>query len=445
MLFPWYIHEGWHSTPENQYLIQIPIVRLLVSGIPQVCVFFAVSGYALAYRPLFLISQQRYETFQESLASSIFRRHPRLFVPACTASLFSALLTVWGAYGNGHNVVPGTAQPFRSPPRIEGGTASQRLVAQLWNWWYNALHLTNPFKWSIFAPAGETYDPNQWTLPIEYQASLIVFLLLAVTSRFRPLFRLFFLAMVTAWVAWRGYFAPTLFVGGMLIAENRIQTAHSGGLVFTLPSQVSSCRTLSSQPWSISRASIALVRRLIPQRILKIVQFVLFLMALHFLSTPEMHRGAATSWGYAIFSARIPENWGGYIKSFFWPCAGALLLVAVLDYFEALRDPLFTNRFSQYMGRISYALYLVHGPLLYSIARPVAAGLNTWLGITNEEGHIILANAIGGFRYGVVIIGTVMVAAPIMLVVADAGTRFVDEATVKGLKKFYSLLVVKHR
>lgn len=82
MSFSWAVHDGWAPEPmrhQTGWFIRLPIIRLLISGPPQVYIFFVVSGYAISHKALKLVHQGRAADAGTSLFSSIFRRHPRLF------------------------------------------------------------------------------------------------------------------------------------------------------------------------------------------------------------------------------------------------------------------------------------------------------------------------------------------------------------------------------
>lgn len=83
--------------------------------------------------------------------------------------------------------------------------------------------------------------------------------------------------------------------------------------------------------------------------------------ALYLLSYPEV--GAATTPGYITLRHMVPLVFGEEFR--FWPAIGAILLVWTLDKIKAVREP-FNSRPAQFLGYISYGLYLMHGPVLHS-------------------------------------------------------------------------------
>jgi hypothetical protein len=101
-----YCFEVWHPYGEGgnlhfvqtNYFFQLPIVRLMFNGQAAICVFFVLSGYVLSYKPLKLIHAHDYEKLQGCLASSIFRRWWRLFLPVAALWTINLFLVEFGAF-----------------------------------------------------------------------------------------------------------------------------------------------------------------------------------------------------------------------------------------------------------------------------------------------------------------------------------------------------------
>ncbi|KAF2395648.1 hypothetical protein EJ06DRAFT_525269 [Trichodelitschia bisporula] len=93
----------------------------------------------------------------------------------------------------------------------------------------------------------------------------------------------------------------------------------------------------------------------------------LFVAGLHLLSVPD-YGHASTAPGYKFILRHLnPSFWHG--ESWRFPhCLGALLTVYATSSIgtNALRS-IFTSRYAVYLGRISYALYLVHCPVVHML------------------------------------------------------------------------------
>ncbi|HET9111928.1 MAG TPA: acyltransferase [Ktedonobacterales bacterium] len=74
------------SRPAAEYLFYAtPFLDLPIQGNFMVCIFYALSGMALAYKPLSLSVGKRWE----SVVSGVARRYPRLMIPALVANLLT--------------------------------------------------------------------------------------------------------------------------------------------------------------------------------------------------------------------------------------------------------------------------------------------------------------------------------------------------------------------
>jgi peptidoglycan/LPS O-acetylase OafA/YrhL len=93
---------------------------------------------------------------------------------------------------------------------------------------------------------------------------------------------------------------------------------------------------------------------------------IMFACALFFLSCPR--RGGETALGWALLSKLgrlfVDLQEGETLPIYFFPYIGATLLVYSVSQSKALLQPLFTTPLAQYLGRLSFALYCVHTPLL---------------------------------------------------------------------------------
>src|SRR5450432_2074326 len=82
----------------HYYFACLPAVRTFFTGGHfAVSVFFVISGYVLSAKPLMLIHAGEHIKLADNLASALFRRWLRLFIPViCTTFLY---MTSWHAFG----------------------------------------------------------------------------------------------------------------------------------------------------------------------------------------------------------------------------------------------------------------------------------------------------------------------------------------------------------
>ncbi|KAI6370586.1 hypothetical protein MCOR25_004129 [Pyricularia grisea] len=450
--FSWRVHEGYGSSQgtEWSYLIQLPIIRLIISGAPQVKIFFAISGYALSYKPLKLARAGRFNEWASALSSSIFRRHPRLFLPA-VAILFVGTFAGWLQLYGGTGATEGdkwnahVAIPVRAPPYKEA------FGEHFADWARTVLSITNPL--ATDQRRGATpYDWNLWTLPMEFDCSLVVFLCLAAFARLRSILRLFLTAAVATYAIWFTHWGPFLFIAGMFICDLHFELEDAGSdTVATLLPSVTQparafnhgtgfcarwrrtlnrlrARAISTLPRSVSLPSARVVASLPFTKTLWVASL---LTSLWLLSVPENNRGGKTSPFYMVLTSHIPANYGPDDENHWWLSLGAVLLVFTIDRAGPFLQRAFTSRAAQYLGKISYALYLVHGPIVFSLGWH----LGRWCtALTGRE-------TTAGWGAGIVL--AYMGLWPVLFWVADIASRLVDVKSVEFSKWSYDRMVKK--
>lgn len=389
-------------------------------------IFFVVSGYAISHKPLKLARQGHYAEVGAALSSGVFRRHPRLFMPAAFVTLCCALMTQLDASWFGSDGLPGTAVPTRVPPH------AFNLISQLMNWRDVEVQVTNPVGQG-FAQATNAgvyvnpYDPNLWTLPMEFSSSMVIFMFITAFTRMPSRLRMAFAVAVTFYFEYYFiYWALIPFLSGMFLCDlhfelDEIKARRSKNSDTAGPESLPMWARV--QRSAFSRALSRITRSRVLGRLLGLLAF---LMSLWLLSVPEAYLGGPGGWGFVTLASWVSDTYRDHVLN----VLGAVCLVGVVDHASFLQV-LFTNRFSQYMGRISYSLYLVHGPLLWSF------GIKT--------AHFGLR--ITGWKDDVHYTAGIFIAAclwwPVAIVASDFTTRFVDEVSVRFTRWVYERLVRK--
>ncbi|KAL8685689.1 MAG: hypothetical protein Q9218_007600 [Villophora microphyllina] len=381
------LRPGWGSSPEAYHIMQLPVLRILFSGGAMVSIFFVISGYVLSTKPLRLAQQGRNEELLATLASSTFRRGPRLYLPCVVSTLLTAVLAMAGAFVDG-----GVARHYP-----HAGTLGE----QLGSWIHETLWLFSPFS------NGTAFEENLWTIPNEFLGSLMIFLCALGLSRCRSAVRLGCLACFLLYWLYFGYWATVLFLGGMLLADLRTSW-------FPLPND-SACTTKLRSDSRKRNATLG----------------ALAFVAVYLLSMPEYDEAVTESPGYKILSTTLtPQTWANHWgPGRLWPCLSAMMLVAIIDYAgsDSFLQILFTNRFSQYLGRISFSFYLCHGFTLYTL------GLRTvrfFFGIIGDK---------TSFPYGCSLVLGGMVVIPLLFWIADIFTIVVDRGAVLLSRRMMTL------
>jgi peptidoglycan/LPS O-acetylase OafA/YrhL len=195
---------------------QWPFLRLFFSGGQfSVALFFCISGFVLTQRLISLLHHGHREDFVRSVHSSIFRRPFRLFLPVIWSTL--ALATFWHVTGW---VTP---WPARQP----------NIFLEYWAWVVETGKFIYFFRRGFL---GTYYNVHTWTILVELQGSLFIFIWLFalhhLPSRSRILVTvaaLFHLAFLSP----GGWFA--CFFAGMLTGEMVLIYAENSVAKISLP------------------------------------------------------------------------------------------------------------------------------------------------------------------------------------------------------------------
>jgi peptidoglycan/LPS O-acetylase OafA/YrhL len=105
----------------------------------------------------------------------------------------------------------------------------------------------------------------------------------------------------------------------------------------------------------------------------------------------------------------------------FWQGIGSIMFVLATNFSPVLQRP-FNTAFVQYFGKISYAIYLMHGPVLHTVGYSIMRWAWSITGSTTEGQYVF------GFILAALII------TPVTVWAADVFCRFVDEPIVRFAK-----------
>ena len=398
--FSWHIHYGYGTAKEDnggaggeKLVCQWPFVRLAIAGMPHVAVFFVISGYALSYKPLKLARQGRVGEAGAAIGSAVFRRHTRLFLMPAVTTFVIAVLGYLDLFGTTNWA--GVAVAQRRPPHPDAG-----LWAQLVHWMWDFLKLVDPINKGLSRGNRFAYDYNLWTLPVEFDCSLMLFLCQAAFARMRPRVRMLFMLGIAAFAMSCIYWQAFLFLAGMLLCD----------LHFEL------------EAWQITTTTrfTAFARRYATT-----IGIACFVACLYVLSMPESARGAADTPGYVTLFRWAPKYHRDKNGVDYWylPLAAALLVLTV-DRTPALQT-LFTNAFAQYLGTISYSMYLVHGGVIWTVGH--------W----TIRKAVVLVGRDTQLQYGAAVGIAAVVTWSVTVFLSDLATRTVDARAVSFGRVLY--------
>jgi peptidoglycan/LPS O-acetylase OafA/YrhL len=448
----WYpsLGNGYDTSPEsNSSLLQLPILRLLYSGRASVSIFFVISGFVLSYKPLQLIRSQRPASVLEVLGSSVFRRGMRLYLPIVVGTFISALL----AYRGWYMPVPDRGETI--PPQFP------TLPLQLSHWWFCVQELVFPFNAiNVNAPYSPPYNGHLWTIPIEFYGSLAVFCTLLALSGARSDVRMLLVGGMGAWSLSKERNDLFVFFSGVVLAEiSLIATSRS-----TLPTHHKSVtedekplptppshpklefltlllsHLASFPPLRILRALSRLLLRLITH-FRTPLSYTLLLTSLYTLSYP----GDGLSPGplYSFFFNTTPQTYTilWYGPERFWLSLSAPLILFSLLHLPRVQKA-FEHPFCQYLGDISYSLYIVHGMVLFTLGTNL---MERWTGAIgyvtlNELGQeVFVSQIVEEAIYGKAFVVCAVGNAGVVVWGADLFYRGVDRQVVRmgrGIERF---------
>lgn len=403
----------WEDGTVNNYFLQLPILRLLYCGPPMVCIFFVISGYALSLKPLRLMRAHSWSELTTTLTSSIFRRGMRLFIPCFISTFIVVLLVQLGFYDRTRQFAA-SQHYFPAIEELHMWRA-QTFMDQFYDWSGHVFQFVHVWSFEQFGGSME-YDLHLWTIPLEFRASMVLFLLQMGLARVRIWVRWTCL-FVFSWFSLRNQrWEMVLFVSGMLLAELDLIRIARRGAQSNSRSYLHPASALSQFSETISFPEKAgnTIKNSASRQYLWISVAV---CALYLMSAPD--EDAADTPGFQFLANRVPNFLEDKYR--FWQGLGSILFVLATNFCPALQRP-FNTAFAQYFGRISYAIYLMHGPVLHTVGYMIMRWSWSITGSTTEGQYVL------GFA-----VSTLFVV-PVVVWAADLFCRFVDEPVVQFAK-----------
>lgn len=423
-----------------------------------VVLFFVISGCVLSARGLKLARDRKKPEFMSSLASSMFRRWIRLHLPViasmCIAFIISRnegwthLKPDWlappgAAISNSTSTVVSnltvlTPAPLKNVTIVEESASMLHLLARsgalnkrkfrlLWDWtgakknesltfqigdfFWGIVDVCDPFRGGGvpgIQSAGYNSGMILWTIPSEWLGSIVVFVVVLGIAWTRTWLKLSILAFMVLWCHYSAKWSLATFLSGTFIAELTLirdeRLAEQNVLPNTDLPLVPDEKEGSSSFLFVYRTQI------------KTASWIaLFLVGIYIGAIPLISWGTCP--GFITLRSLIPQWY--FAKDLFYPCLGSMFIMLSITYCVPVQR-LFSSKFPQYLGRISFSLYLLHTQILTTMGIRVFTACMKMIG--GGEGQV-------GFAMGVALGSAVMF--PITFWVADVFTRAVDERSVE--------------
>ncbi|TGJ69991.1 hypothetical protein EYR41_005989 [Orbilia oligospora] len=420
--------------------LQLPIIKLIHHGPPMVKIFYIISGFALTVKAVRITRVPRKNTLDSpallhNLSSSIWKRFLRLFIPCAGGYLLCWLMVSAGLF----EIYPADTHPTwitgtieRRPP-MKGSLWSQ-LVYTFWDFYAFA------FKVTFLGASDESYntDVHLWTIPIEFRCSLQLFIIVVGGCMLQRWLRIFCLPILCAYTLYNNAWGLSLFAFGYFLGE-----LHSDRVVAV------------SSPIPASTKEI-------PERFLRLkgilrTSLLTFMVTtgLYLASYPrKMEAGQkSTSTGYQFLFPWTPSKYpiGGvnarYDKSHdFWQSIGAILISWALLYMPRAQRLILSNRPVQYFGKISFALYVMHGHVHRSLGYWIVLTGSRFTGIVrwnDKSGQWDLISGHDQTHSMIVVIGFFFITFPVTVWWADVFWRGVDMQSVRFLRWLESKITIE--
>jgi peptidoglycan/LPS O-acetylase OafA/YrhL len=364
-------NKGFGVTDDDHYLIQLPFIHFFWTAPSLVACFFVISGYVLSYKPIKLIRAQSHDQFLRAMTSAIFRRGIRLYLPITLATFICFLFVCIGAFDYPHQV-------FAKGGYLAAGEDTPPILPtineQFWHWWQTTKDMLYPFRWG---GGGTPYDPHLWTIPTEFQGSMLLFMTLIGLSGSRAWIRLAIAALFIVYCTMVEQNEILLFFCGMFLAELDMILREDA------KHRVKSLRWL----W-----------------------LSLFMVGAYLVGMPSWSPEITPGYKTIMW---LHSNW------FRWHSLGCVLLVWGVRNSDDIQF-LFTNRVAQYLGNISFSLYIVHGNVRRSVSYALMPSLLEMINGNDSK-----------FRYGIVVFLNFLVTYPLTFFLADIWWRAVDTPSMR--------------
>ncbi|KAF2754664.1 hypothetical protein EJ05DRAFT_479102 [Pseudovirgaria hyperparasitica] len=382
------IEFGW-GYDDKYALVSFPWIRQFFSGgHSAVACFYVISGYVLTYKPLQLILSGNVEKLADNVASAIFRRWLRLYLPIVGVSLvYVFTIHIFHLEGNGHHMFE--------------------------TYWEQLLDLYREFMaWSYafqskgFVILWLTYNPHTWSITYEMKGSLVIYMTALCTARFPRTRRwtlyailiFYFMVLTDGW-----YIA--IFVTGMWLAELDMHLEAG---------------TLEPPPFLTENSTTLF--------------YGLFISAIFLNGIPngadnEM-LGRSFGWGFLRHLHPPMED-----PKWFYLLFSAPALVACIPRIWWLRS-FFDSRFCQYLGRISYSLYLIHGYILSLFGARIYAAVGFCREGVDDKNFPWWCNRTPLPQWGIMglelnFLVAQLILLPVTFWLSEIVTKLIDEPSVK--------------
>ena len=376
---------GWER---HYHFATLPGFRIFFSGgHTAVAIFFVISGYVLSMKPLGLImgGQSEAGNLSRNLGSALFRRWIRLYIPVLATTFI--FMTSWHIFG------VRSSHPLALTPE-------KTYLDELWRFYCDFKNFS-----FIFSENTNHYNDHTWSIAMEFRGSIVVWTALLAFAECETTTRLlceaglvyYFLYIVDGWYC-------ALFMTGVLLCDLDLL--------------------------ALSDQAPRMLRRQMGQWF----WWLLFFISLYLAGVPSAkneisHLKTSPGWHYLAY-LKPQAMWDFRWFFRYWAATLAMISIPRLPV-----KKFFETGFCQYLGKVSFALYLVHGPVLWTVGDRIYAAT----GRPQESSFAMAPNWINLFQFPswgpfcleINYLAAHLILLPLTLGVAELVTNLIDEPSVK--------------
>jgi len=324
--------------------LKLPIIRLFHSGDAAVAIFFLISGYAISFRPLRRAHCQQRNALLSELGSSAFRRAGRLLLPTLAASFATMLAAQLGAF-----------ESEQSPELMLFVMAHRRKsIAEQFNTWIREIFSLFHRNTNDLETPDLLYGTQLWTIPVELNASLVVYLYALALTPLRTLPRLVITGLSACYFLAVARWDLFLFLSGMFLADIAARRESSPPPQGYLPLTEGS----SNFPRHQHRLRTG------PRVMRYLGLFAALGAGLALASEPTINAAEAPSWKH--LNRLVPPSYMEGQIGRFWVAIGAFLVFFSVERIT-LAQTILSLPLVLHLGDISFGLYLVHNAIMSSV------------------------------------------------------------------------------
>ncbi|KKZ59979.1 hypothetical protein EMCG_00821 [[Emmonsia] crescens] len=311
-----FLHNPTANEGAGPLFFQLPLFRLIVGGRAAVAIFFIITGFVNSLNPVKNARANNTSVALVNLARSSFTRSGRLVLPTSIATCIAWLLAQLGAFNMASRIDAHWIRAGAHPPDASFGEALLKLFRALTLFWHSA---------------PSEYDGTHWTLVYFLQGSFRVYLALLAMMLLTTRYWRLVTAFLYVWCWSIGdYIVGINIFAGLILAQIQVDVGP---------------RATSLLP--------------------KPVPTLLILIGLFMCSFPQQN----AEWAY--WSRTMKESMELIIPehtdiSRYWVSVGTTTLMIGIFFSRNARRVL-THPVFNFLGRVSFPVYLLHNTLMRTI------------------------------------------------------------------------------